>query len=335
MPNSAGPFVSDFTEAELIQRINRRLPRAAGWVVVGIGDDAAVVEPARNRLEALSVDSLVDGVHFDRRFTPPEAIGHRALAVNLSDLAAMGAEPRLALLSLALPPALPVREIDGMMAGFAALATRHRVSLVGGNITHTSGPLVVDVTVAGSVKRRQVLLRTGARPGDDLYVTGWIGSAAAGLGMLRAGLDSDAVPSCVDRYLFPEPRIRMGLLIGRNRAATACIDLSDGLAEGVRQLAEQSGVGARLCAAAIPVETAARRWFERGGGDPIEQAVAGGDDYELLIAVRPRLQNRLTAARDRGDVSVTRIGACTSERHVVLDRGGMIGQLPRGYAHFR
>jgi len=153
--------------------------------------------------------------------------------------------------------------------------------------------------------------------------------------MLKAGFEGQAGRSCVDRYLFPEPRIRMGLLVGRNRAATACIDLSDGLAEGVRHLAERSGVGAVLCAGAIPVEDAARRWFEQDGGDATEQAVAGGDDYELLIAIRPRLKSRLTAALERGDVSITRIGACTSERHVMLDCSGTMRHLPRGYAHFR
>src|SRR5213593_2387944 len=146
--------VADFTEGGLIARIQERLPPAPAWMVVGIGDDASVVEPERNRLEVLSVDALVEGVHFDRAFTPPAAIGHRALAVNLSDLAAMGAAPRLALLSLALPPTLPCDDFDGIVQGLVAVATRHRVHVAGGNVTRTSGPLVLDVTVSGTVKRR-------------------------------------------------------------------------------------------------------------------------------------------------------------------------------------
>src|SRR5437899_7003205 len=177
--------VSSLSERDLIARIQSRLPPPPAWMPVGIGDDAAVVEPERNRLEVLSVDALVEGVHFDRAFTPPDAIGHRALAVNLSDLAAMGAEPRLALLSLALPQALAVADFDAMVAGLAALAARHRLHLAGGNLTRSPGPLVVDVTVMGTVKPRRALLRAGARPGDELYVSGTIGAAAAGLQMLK------------------------------------------------------------------------------------------------------------------------------------------------------
>src|SRR5689334_15394965 len=147
--------ISDCSERELIARIQRRLPPAPGWLLVGIGDDAAVVEPERNRVDVLTVDAIVEGIHFDRAFVPPDAIGHRALAVNLSDLAAMGAAPRLALLSFALPPTLPLDDFDGIVAGLTALAARHGVHVAGGNLTRSPGPLVLNVTVAGSVKRRQ------------------------------------------------------------------------------------------------------------------------------------------------------------------------------------
>src|SRR4051812_35012613 len=163
--------VCDLTEHELIDRVRAALPPAPSWLLVGIGDDAAVVEPARNRVEGLTVDAIVEGVHFDRRFTPPAAIGHRALAVNLSDPAAMGAEPRLALLSMVLPPSLSCAEFDGMVGGLAALAAVHKVHVVGGNLTRSPGPLMLDVTVTGTAKPRRVLSRAGARPGDEIYVT--------------------------------------------------------------------------------------------------------------------------------------------------------------------
>jgi len=358
--------VGDCTERELIARIERRLPPSPAWMPVGIGDDAAVVEPERNRLEVLSVDALVDGVHFDRAFTPPAAIGHRALAVNLSDLAAMGATPRLALLSMALPASLPIGDFDGIIGSLVALAARSRVTIAGGNLTRIDGPLVIDITVIGTVKRRQVLTRGGARPGDDLYVSGTVGSATAGLAMLRAwtnrstagntggaegsrspagvreeddlrstGSASAGLEGCIQHYLYPEPRLRLGALLGHNRAATACMDLSDGLAEAVRQLAAASGVGAAIDAAALPLDQAARDWFEHRGTDAVDQAITGGDDYELLFAVRPRLRGRLRAVERHGGVRLTRIGSCTADRRLVLRRDGKDQPLPRGFTHFR
>jgi thiamine-monophosphate kinase len=348
---SASGAVSDYTERELIARITARLPAPPAWLLHGIGDDAAVVEPERNRAEVLTVDALVEGVHFDRAFVPPDAIGHRALAVNLSDLAAMGAAPRLALVSLVLPPALPIADFDGIVDGLTRLARRHRVEVVGGNLTRSPadrGPLIVDITVAGTVKRRQALTRAGARPGDELYVSGAIGAAAAGLDMLRAGfvspaaagnddgaLEEETVAGCVDRYLRPVPRVRLGMLIGRNRAATACMDLSDGLADAVRQVADASGVGARIDATALPIDPEARAWFARRGVDAVAAALSAGDDYELLVAVRPRLRRRLEAARRHGGAPLTRIGVCTAARDLVLTGSAAGDRLPAGYAHFR
>jgi thiamine-monophosphate kinase len=337
--------VGSLSEGDLIARIQEQLPPAPDWLLVGIGDDAAVVEPERNRVEVLSVDALVEGVHFDRAFVPPEAIGHRALAVNLSDLAAMGAAPRLALLSFALPAALPLADFEGMVGGLARLAARHRIHVVGGNLTRSPGPLMIDITVAGSVKRRQALTRAGARPGDEIYVSGTIGAAAAGLSMLREmSYNTTATTpvlrtSCVDRYLYPEPRVRLGLLLSRNRAASASIDLSDGLADGVHRIAEASGVGAVIDADALPIDPGVRAWFEERGVDPVTEALTAGDDYELLVTVRPRTGRRLAAAMRCG-VPLTRIGRCTESRATLLRvrNGGTVteAELPSGgYDHFR
>jgi thiamine-monophosphate kinase len=333
--------VAAFTEAELIARIRKGLPPAPAWMVVGIGDDAAVVEPERNRLEVLSVDALVEGVHFDRAFTPPAAVGHRALAVNLSDLAAMGAAPRLALLSLALPATFPIADFDQMISGLTALAARHHVHVAGGNLTRSPGPLMIDVTVVGTVKRRQALTRGGSKPGDELWVTGTIGAASAGLQMLKARAKrsiteaAENAESCIQRYLYPEPRVRIGSLLARNRAATACMDLSDGLADGVHQIAEASGVGAIIDAGALPIASAAREWFDRHGTDAVVAAATGGDDYELLFAVRAREGGRFAAALRHRDAPVARVGRCTADRAVVLRRGNDDHLLPRGYRHFR
>lgn len=331
---TASPSVADRTEAELISIIQTHTSYSADCVVVGIGDDAAVVEPARNRLEVLTVDALVEGIHFDWRFTPPEAIGHRALAVNLSDLAAMGAEPRHALLSLALPATLPLEEFDRLLASFGQLARRYRLPLIGGNLTRTPGPLVVDVTVSGTVRRRRALLRSGARPGDEVYVSGRVGSAAAGLALLRAGETDQTLTSCVERYLWPEPRVRLGLLLGRNNAATACMDLSDGLADAATHVSRSSGVGMIIDAAAIPIEAAATARLARDDRDPLTAALTAGDDYELLFTVRPRLRNRLRTVLRQTDTTITRIGVCTTGPGVLLNRGDRSDPMPSGFTHF-
>jgi thiamine-monophosphate kinase len=323
-------------ERDLIARIRARVPAAPSWLVVGIGDDAAVVTPERGALEILTTDGLVEGIHFDRRFSTPRDIGWKALAVNLSDVAAMGGTPRLALLSLGLPAAIVPEEVHALIDGFLGLAGDARVALAGGNITRSPGPLMVDVTVAGFARARHVLTRGGGRAGEDLYVTGSIGAAAAGLGWSRAPVGGiDGMDACVRRHCAPEPRVRIGALLGRNRAASACMDLSDGLADGVRQIAAASGTGAAIDAAALPIPAAARAWFHSAGLDPIAAAAAGGDDYELLFAVPKRARGRLaTVIRQARGVSITRIGHLTREPETALVRDGVPEPLPSGFVHF-
>ncbi len=324
-------------ERDLIAAIRARLPQNPSWLAVGIGDDAAVVEPERGALEILTTDAVVEGIHFDRRFSTLRDVGWKALAVNLSDIAAMGGTPRLALLSLGLPAALGAADLDELIDGFLALAADSRVALVGGNITRSPGPLFVDVTVTGFVRRRHVLTRGAARAGEELYVTGEVGAAAAGLGWLRDGARApiDGIEACAERHRRPQPRVRVGALLGRNRAATACMDLSDGLADAVRQIAEASGLGARIDAASLPIPSAARAWFQHGGEDPVRAAAAGGDDYELLFAVPRRGRGRLaTVARQGRGVPVTRIGVLTTEHELAIVKDGSVEPLPQGFVHF-
>lgn len=324
-------------ERDLIAAIRARVPAPPAWLTVGIGDDAAVARPERGALEILTTDSLVESVHFDRRLSSPADIGWKALAVNLSDVAAMGGTPRLALLSLGIPDAMRADEIDALVDGFLALAAESSVTLAGGNLTRSPGPLIVDVTVTGFARPRHVLTRAGGRPGDELYVSGTVGAAAAGLGWWQAGRSPAiaGIDACVARHTRPEARSRLGALLGRNRAASACMDLSDGLADAVRQIAGASGTGAAVDAAALPVPDAARAWFTATGVDPAVAAAAGGDDYELLFAVPRRSRGRLaTVVRQARGVAVTRIGVLTREPEIVLRRDGAVEPLPAGFVHF-
>ena len=313
--------------------------------MVGIGDDAAVATPERGALQVLTTDALVEGVHFDRRFSTPADIGHKALAVNVSDVASMGGASRFALLSLMLPPDTALSDVDELLEGFLGLAKQLRIALAGGNITRSPGPLVVDVTVIGSVRPRRILTRGGGRAGDDLYLTGRIGAAVAGLEWLREQCQTqngvpprpadEGMAECVERYCRPEPRSRLGAMLGRNRAATACMDLSDGLADAITQISSASNTGAKVEASLLPIHPSADAWFTQKGADAIAAAVAGGDDYELLFAVSPKRRGRLRVVlHEARGVPITRIGALTADRSVALIRDGRTEPFPSGFVHF-
>lgn len=324
-------------EHTVIARIRARVPPPPAAVAVGIGDDAAVVAPDRGALMVATTDTLIEGVHFDLSLGTLGDAGHKALAVNLSDLAAMGAAPRSILLSLSLPGDCPVAGVDALLDTLLALAARHRTALIGGDVTASPGPIVIGVTAIGSVKRRRILTRSGARPGDVVWVSGTIGAAAAGLGALRAGAGArPGIAACVERCRRPEPRVGLGVALGRNRAAHACVDLSDGLADGLRQIAAASRVGIRVESDALPIEADTRAWFETAGDDPVAAALAGGDDYELAFTAPTRLTGRLRHVRRQvGDLGLTPIGVVTKAPDLCVVRDGAEAPLPDGFAHFR
>ena len=332
------PTVVTLGEHALIARIRQRLGPAPDWLVVDVGDDAAVYEPARNRLEVITTDAIVDGVHFDRRFVPAEAIGHRAVAVNLSDLAAMGATPRLLTLSLALPDDVSLDDFDRLVDGAIRLADRAGARVVGGNITRTPGPLVVDVTAIGSVHRRRILRRSGARAGDYVFVSGTLGDARAGLALLAdpGGADGDTWPEVVARYLQPEPRLRLGQALGQSRAATAAVDLSDGLADGLARIATDHGLGCEIDAPTLPISESDRGRVEgawRRCGDR-----SRGWRRRLRAGVhRPAEEARRLKAVVRAcdGLRITRIGVVTRDAGCwLVDAERRPTPIGPGYEHF-
>lgn len=328
--------VADLGEHGLLARLLARLPRPSDQVLVGPGDDAAVLAPVRNERLVVTTDALVEGVHFSRAFFAPGDIGYKALAASLSDLAAMAATPQWALLSLVLPGGWPVADVEGIVDGLAALAVRHGVSVVGGNITRTDGPLVVDVTAGGTVAPRRWLTRDRAVAGDEIWISGTIGGAAAGLEMLADPGPRTPDPVCLTRQRRPEPRVRLGVAMGRARAARAAMDLSDGLADALRQVAAASGCGARLDAGALPIEPGAAVWWRARGVDPASAAIAGGEDYELLFAIPKTGGGRLRkVTRTVAEPGLSRVGVFVKDPAVlVVDRNGREEPLPQGFEHF-
>ncbi len=313
------------TEFALIDRYFRDLGSRRD-VRIGVGDDGAVLAPPAGHDLVAVVDTLVEGVHFPAG-SPARSIGHRALAVNLSDVAAMGATPAWALLALTLPRA-DEPWLEEFAAGFSALARAHDVQLVGGDTT--SGPLCVTVQVLGIVPRGEALPRDGGEPGDLVYVTGTPGDAACGLALLQGRLRpatraEGALDTLRNRFLYPTPRCAIGA--GLRGIANACIDISDGLAGDLAKLANASGCGARVDITQLPLSEPLLAAAERPAAEHF--ALTGGDDYELCFSVPAALAPALAG------LPCTAIGRLVEGRGVTVCRGGSVIEFSHsGFDHF-
>ncbi len=324
-------------EFDLIEAIRARSAMRRDDVLLGIGDDAALLRPPPGHALAVALDTLIEGVHFPVG-TAPADIGYKALAVNLSDLAAMGATPAWALMSLSLPHA-ERRYVEQLLDGFMALAEPHRVALVGGDTVR--GPLAISITVHGFVPEAQALRRSGARPGDAVFVTGTLGDAAAGLACLDRERDDadrlltasvDSRKALLARLNRPTPRIAAGQLL--RGAASACIDVSDGLVADLAHLCAASGVGAQLDAGALPLSSALLTLF----ADPARDfALTGGDDYELCFTASAERAGPILADLARSGGGATRIGRIVEGQGVdVRDADGRpLKVSTQGWDHFR
>jgi thiamine-monophosphate kinase len=319
-------------EFELIERFFTWPPRSAS-VVLGAGDDAALIAPTPGCELAVSVDMLVEGRHF-LADTDPAHLGHKTLAVNLSDIAAMGATPRWALLAGALPDSDPAW-LAAFARGFHALADAHGVDLVGGDTTR--GPRNLCVTILGEAPAGKALRRDGARPGDDLYVSGTLGDAALALAVIggRSVLDQAALAAARARLETPEPRIALGIAL--RGIASAAIDVSDGLTGDLGHVLARSRVGARVELAAMPCSSAlAAKLAGTERALALECLLAGGDDYELLFTAPPKAAPLVDAVAAKLSLPLTRIGSIAESGGLVVvdERGVMLPAIPRAYDHF-
>lgn len=315
-------------EFQLIQIFTAAFELRGPGVVAGPGDDCALTRPRPGHLLVSKVDQIVEGVHFGPAFRPEE-IGHKALAVSLSDLAAAGASPRWFLVAISMPPDRKASFVRALGRGMAALAREAAATLIGGNFTE-SRQLSISVTALGEAPVGQALRRQGARPGDRLLVSGVLGEAALGVRLLAEGRPRRPGPAA-RAQLTPTPRVRLGPVLGR--WANAAVDISDGLLQDLGHLCDRSGVGATVHRAALPLgpEVAAL------GDEGLRLALTGGEDYELLAAVAPQKVTGLKRAATRAGVPMREIGVIEAAGGVrVLDEEGAPMPLPRrrGFSHF-
>lgn len=319
------------TEFELIKQ---HFTHAAPHTLLGVGDDAALIKPGRGKLLAVAADMLVGGRHFFMN-ADPESVGHKALAVNLSDMAAMGAAPRWATLGIALPKA-DARWVAAFSRGFMRLARRHGVDLIGGDTTR--GPLNICVQIIGEVPARQALRRDGAKPGDDIWVSGTLGDAALAVAARnkRIRLKPPEHARALRRLDWPQPRVALGLAL--RGTARSAIDVSDGLVADLGHICERSRVAAVVAFEHLPVSALLRRHLH----SPVAQTalLAGGDDYELCFTAAPAKRAAVERAASSAGVPVTRIGrvirapagVCSV---AVVDGAGLpLALAQKGFDHF-
>lgn len=329
---------SRISENRVVQLLRERFAGRSALLEKGIGDDAAVLRLAGSKEKwVITTDMLLEEVDFRREWQTPRQLGARALAVNLSDLAAMGARPRFYLVALGIPSGIGERWIEALYEGLAWVGTRHKAILIGGDLSRSSSGIQITITAIGESLRGKVIGRSGGRAGDLLYVTGILGRAAAGLRLLQQGYTrarSASERRALDAQRTPEPRCAAGLWLAQSGFCGAMMDLSDGLSMDLPRLCDASGTGVEICLSLLPDFPEAAAW----GCNPVQLALHGAEDFELLFSIRAEKATRFASAYPRKLPPVTRIGRLTRKLGVVLISAP--GRPPRplaqrGFDHFR
>jgi len=312
--------------SEIRRLVNSRQVRHKNFIPIGIGDDCAALRPDSKSEALVTTDFTLEGVHFRRDWHPPESVGHRCLARGLSDIAAMGGKPLAAFLSLALPSDVPQSWVRAFLRGLTRLGAWYDVTLAGGDTAQSPCGILADIIVVGTVPRGRAILRSGARPGDRIFVTGELGGSASAVRQMERAKVS---PRDYPRHFYPEPRIKVGRVLREKKFASAMIDISDGLSTDLAHLCEESSVGAEIEGFAIPRSRVGRplRLVDA------DLALHGGEDYELLFSAPT---GKHVPTKIEG-VAVTEIGRITRAKPIRINtEGGKFMKLqPRGWEHFR
>jgi thiamine-monophosphate kinase len=331
--------IHELGEFGLIDRLTANLAPVDPSVVVGIGDDAAVLQYEKGWQIVTTTDMLVEGVHFRSDTIDDRSLGWKSVAVSISDIAAMGGRPRHVLLSLAIPPATPVERLDELYAGIDEVCRAFHCHVVGGDVVKTDGPLAISVTLLGEVESGRALLRSGARPGDLVFVTGTIGGSAAGFHCIEKGrglLPAQEEEALLRFHQRPQPQVRAGRWLLRSGSCTSANDVSDGLSSECNEIAKNSGVRLVLEAERIPLHPAVVRYAKRCGQDPLDWALFGGEDFQLVGTIRAEQAEELLALSAKEEVPLTIIGRVEAGAGVGLRRSGHVQELtPKGFNHFR
>ena len=330
--------LGEIGEFGLIDRIRARQREYDEDVVVGIGDDCAVLRRG-NILEVITTDCLVEGTHFQPGWLSMEDIGFKSLAVNISDVAAMGAVPRHAVITLFIPDRTTPEDIDSLYEGIEACAAGAGVGLVGGDIVRIHGPFAVSITLSGTCERDDLVMRSGAREGDLIVVTGTLGDAAVGMEYIAAGRapEGPAAEYAVQRFRRPVPRHVESRVIVDRLQPTAMIDISDGLISDLWHILEMSKAGVSLSGEAVPVGEGVLDWFDGDRGSALALAIRGGEDYELLLTVNEKYEDALSEVEKETGLKLTAIGRIASKKAgFVLDTDGAQTEIERGgFDHFK
>lgn len=328
------------SEWDLINALSREFGPAPAGVILGIGDDCAAIEIPGPDYLLWTVDTLVEGVHFDLAYTSLAQLGWKSLTVNLSDIAAMGGTAREAFVSIAIPEECQLDYLEQIYDGIKNLAAKFEVNVLGGDTTSSKIDLIINIVVQGIVSKEELLCRDAARPGDIIFSTGFLGDSRAGLHLIlnKIALDTQALKSLLKAHRVPEPHLREGRFLAQQQGVHAAIDTSDGLSSDLGHIVEESRVGARLFADKIPVSQELMDFCTRFDFDPIEYALAGGEDYTLLCTITPESANQIANAFEKEfKRPLFQIGEITAEKQLMLVYPDAKTKpiTPTGWDHFR
>lgn len=322
-------------EFELIKQISQSAPKTALGLIEGIGDDCAVIEGHNNRDYLITTDALFEDIHFRRDWISPKTLGRKTLSVNLSDIAAMGGRPLFYLVSIGIPKGMPRNEVGLIFEGMAQIASTYKVILIGGDTCASGGGILLSITVIGDVDHGRAITRSGAKPGDVVYVTGAIGGAALGLSFLEKGVRGLEAREFIKRHDDPIPRMATGQWLCASTCVSSMIDISDGLAQDLGHIAEASGTGIKIHTEALPLSENFIQAANACGKDPLKLALTGGEDYELAFTVaKDKLElfeKMLVVVAPTFEHTVTKIGeVCDGGGVQIVDMHGTDVPLPSG-----